>query len=127
MSAAVPAMRAGVRLAATALPVGVLGQYLLAGLALFHDPGLWAWHGAVGIGLVVPVVVLLARGVGRGAPIGLRVGATVVALLYAVQLALVVVGRQQGWGWAMGLHLFNAGLLLAVAVLLAGRVAGWDK
>ena len=46
-------------LAARALPLGILAQFLSAGVALFGDRLLWRAHGAVGGALLLPVLALL--------------------------------------------------------------------
>jgi hypothetical protein len=46
-------------LAARALPIGLLAQFLSPGTALFRDNSLWGLHGAVGVTLSLAVLVLL--------------------------------------------------------------------
>lgn len=101
-----------VRMAALALPVLILAQFLLAGLALFPGGTGWSAHKALGGALLLPILLLfLAR--------PLRRWALLLALLYGLQIAWIVLGQDLGAATLMALHPFNAGLLLVAALMVA--------
>lgn len=106
-----------VRITTLALPVLILTQFLLAGLALFPGGTGWSAHGGLGALLLAPILVLfLAR--------PLRGWALLLALLYGLQIALIVLGQDSGSVMLMALHPFNAGLLLAAALMVAMKATG---
>lgn len=43
---------------AIAIPVGVLGQFLLAGMSLFVDARNWGLHGTLGMMLAIPFAIV---------------------------------------------------------------------
>lgn len=75
-------------LAARALPLGILAQFLSAGVALFGDPSLWGAHGAVGGALSLPVLALLGGAIAILRLRGLGWWAGLSGLLYLSQVAL---------------------------------------
>ncbi len=103
--------------------VGVLAQALLAGRALFVDPGLFSLHGGIGHG-----VLAIAVGTAIGAWVG-RVGrataglATLTVLLLAAQTGLGYTGHRSGVALASALHVplgtAIIGLAASVAVVLS--------
>ncbi|SDA61993.1 DUF6220 domain-containing protein [Sinorhizobium sp. NFACC03] len=105
--------------AACLLPVGILGQFLSAGLALFSDISLWELHAILGGGLSLPVITLLigslivARLRGFGWWAGLMFG------LYVGQVMLAA-GSTPPLLW---LHPFNGTLLFGAASILLFKVA----
>ena len=105
-------------LAARALPVGVLGQFLVAGQALFRNAEVWGAHAALGIGLALPVVALLVGALLTPRLRGFAWWAGLVALLYAVQVALGAGGE----ALALSLHPFNGALLLVASLVLLVKV-----
>lgn len=105
-------------LAARALSLGLLGQFLVAGQALFRDVEVWSAHAALGIGLVLPVIALLG---GVLLTRRLRCFAWwtgLVALLYAMQVALGAGGE----ALPLWLHPFNGALLLVASLVLLAKV-----
>lgn len=107
---------------ARAVPVGILLQYLLAGLGLFHDGRFWSWHGGLGLLLLLPITAMaLAAWLGRAAR-PLRWWAGLLVALYLVQVALIAVGKSSGSGVLQALHPFNGGLMLAVSLVLLAKV-----
>lgn len=108
--------------AARAVPVGILLQYLLAGLGLFHDGQFWNWHGGLGLLLLLPIAAMaLAAWLGRAAR-PLRWWAGLLAALYLAQVVLIVAGQSSGSGILQALHPFNGGLMLAVSLVLLAKV-----
>lgn len=108
--------------AARAVPVGILGQYLLAGLALFQDGAFWAGHGGLGTLLSLPIAAMaLASWFGKAAR-PLRWWAGLLAGLYVLQIVLIVTGQTIGSGLLQALHPFNGGVMLVVALVLVAKV-----
>jgi len=108
----------GFVLAARALPLGLLGQFLLAGQALFRDGEVWGAHAALGAALGLPVLVLLGGALLVGRLRGFAWWAAAVALLFGVQVGLGAAGD----GLALSLHPFNGALLLAASLVLLAKV-----
>jgi hypothetical protein len=104
-------------LSARLLPVGILGQFMLAGTALFRDGSAWGAHAALGGALAIPVGALLAGAVlvARLRDFGWWAG--LVALLYLLQVALAAVGT----ALPLSFHPFNAGLLLTASLVLLAK------
>lgn len=101
------------------IPVAILGQFLLAGLSLFHDARLWAGHGILGSALALPVgMIAVATFIDRRA-LHLRLWALTQATLYVAQVGLILVGQSSGSGVLQALHAFNGALLLLVSFILA--------
>ncbi|WDZ79061.1 DUF6220 domain-containing protein (plasmid) [Ensifer adhaerens] len=104
--------------AACILPVGILGQFLSAGLALFSDSGHWGLHAFLGGALFIPVTSLLtgslivARLRGFGWWAGLTFG------LYVGQVILAA-GSTPPLLW---LHPFNGTLLFGAASIVLFKV-----
>ena len=108
--------------AARAVPMGILLQHLLAGLGLFHDGQFWAWHGGLGLLLLLPVAAMaLAAWLGQPAR-PLRWWAGLLVALYLAQVVLIVAGQSSGSGILQALHPFNGGLMLAVSLVLLAKV-----
>jgi hypothetical protein len=107
--------------AARAVPVGILAQYLLAGLALFHDGLFWGWHGGLGMLLLLPIgaMALAAWLGGRMRP--LRWWAGLLAVLYVLQIVLIVIGQNFGSGLLQALHPFNGGLMLVASLVIVAK------
>ena len=100
------------------LPIGILGQFLSAGIALFQDGGLWSLHATVGGALSLPVVALAcgALFIGRLRGFGWWVG--LILLFYLIQIALAVGSTS----WSLSFHPLNGALLLATSFVLLGKV-----
>ena len=95
--APVPARRALLAVAAS-VPLGILGQFLLAGLALFHGPPGWGAHAVLGFGLIFPIGGVLAASFASNGARPARRWAGATAALYVVQVALIVAGQATGSG-----------------------------
>lgn len=105
-------------LAARALPIGILIQFLSAGTALFRDAEMWALHGAMGGALAVPVLVLAG-----GAALVIRLRgfgwwAGLTLALYLAQVALAAGANPL----PLSLHPLNAALLLTASLTLLAKV-----
>lgn len=108
--------------AARAVSAGILLQYLLAGLGLFHDGWFWSWHGGLGLLLLLPITAMaLAAWLGR-ATRPLRWWAGLLVVLYLGQVASIAIGKSSGSGVLQALHPFNGGLMLAVSLVLLAKV-----
>ncbi len=104
-------------LAARALPLGLLAQFLTAGQALFRDDGLWGVHGALGVTLAVPVAGLLGGALLVRRLRGFAASACLIAALYVAQLALGAADH----ALPLSLHPLNGAILLAASLVLLAR------
>lgn len=105
-------------LSARLLPAGILGQFLLAGQALFRDGALWGTHGALGGSLSIPAGALLSGAIVVRRLRGFGWWAGLVFLLYAIQVALAAGALPM----ALSLHPFNGGLLLVASLVMLAKV-----
>ena len=105
-------------LSARALPLGLLGQFLLAGLGLFTSPGLLDLHGSVGGLLGLPVATLVGGSLLLPRLRGFRWWTGLIGLLYLVQVALGATGAPL----PLSFHPLNAGLLLTASLVLLTKV-----
>lgn len=103
---------------AYALPAGLLGQFLLAGLALFSNGEMWGLHAAVGGLLSVPALALLGGSLALPRLRGFGWWAGLIVLLYGIQVALAA-GSVPA---ALSLHPFNGALLLSSSLILLAKV-----
>lgn len=104
------------------VPAGILLQYLLAGLGLFHDGLFLGWHSGLGMFLLLPIAAMaVAAWFGRQAR-SPRWWAGLLAILYGLQIGLIVVGQNSGSGILQALHPFNGGLMLVVSLVLLAKV-----
>lgn len=101
-----------------ALPLGLLGQFLSAGLALFSDEGLWDIHRGIGAVVGMTVTVLAAGGILVHRLRGFGWWTGLIALLYIVQVALAAGNSPP----LLTLHPVNGALLLAASIVLAAKV-----
>ncbi|WP_460080087.1 DUF6220 domain-containing protein [Roseibium sp. LAB1] len=103
---------------ARALPVGILGQYLTAGLALFRDGELWGLHAASGLVLTGFVGTLTGGSllVARLGALGWWAGLT--GMLYLIQILLSAGSRPE----LLAFHPFNGALLLMVSLVLLVKI-----
>lgn len=108
-------------LAARVVPAGVLAQYLLAGLALFHDGLFWGWHGAVGLTLLLPIGAMAAAAWFGGRARPLRWWTGLQAVLYGVQILSIVAGQTLASGLLQALHPFNGGLMLVMSLVILAK------
>ncbi|MDP3418676.1 DUF6220 domain-containing protein [Falsiroseomonas sp.] len=105
-------------LAARALPLGLLAQFLTAGQALFRDGGLWGAHAALGVALALPVAGLLGGTLLVRRLRGFAASACLIAGLYVAQVALGAADA----ALPLSLHPLNGALLLAASLVLLARV-----
>lgn len=105
-------------MAARALPIGILSQFLSAGTALFRDAELWGLHGAIGGALAVPVLALAGGAVAAPRLRGFGWWAGLTLVLYLLQVALAAGGEPL----PLSLHPLNAALLLSVSLILLAKV-----
>jgi hypothetical protein len=100
------------------LPVGILGQFLSAGLALFGGNNLWGLHAGIGGTLSLLVVALLAGAmlVPRLRGFGWWAGLTFV--LYGTQVMLAAGSVPV----LISLHPLNGALLLGAASVLLFKI-----
>lgn len=104
--------------AARALPLGLLAQFLSAGTALFRDAELWGLHGALGGALAIPVLALAGGAVAAPRLRGFGWWAGLTLVLYLLQVALATGGEPL----PLSLHPLNAALLLSVSLILLAKV-----
>jgi Family of unknown function (DUF6220) len=102
--------------AAFSLPALLLLQFLLAGQALFGGFS-WNLHGALGGIIAIPVLTILSYSLTVQRLRGFGWWAGVLAILYALQLALASSGPR-----ALAIHPFNAALLLTAAIVFLFKV-----
>lgn len=105
--------------AARLVPVAIAAQFLLAGLGLFDDAAAWAWHGALGFGLIVPIGIVLVASLINETAQPWRGRAGILSCLYILQPVLIIAGQETGSGLLQALHPFNGALLLAASLWLA--------
>ncbi|RMC33920.1 DUF6220 domain-containing protein [Paracoccus alkanivorans] len=100
------------------LPVGILGQFLSAGSALFHDSGLWGLHVAAGGILVLPAIALLVGALSVPRLRGFGWWASLIFIIYLIQVALAV----ETMPLLLSVHPFNGALLLSASLVLLAKV-----
>ncbi|WP_353476781.1 DUF6220 domain-containing protein (plasmid) [Salipiger sp. H15] len=105
-------------LAARALPISLLGQFLSAGTALFQDSDLWSLHTAIGGTLAVPVLALAGGALAVPRLRGFGWWASLVLVLYLFQVALAAGGEPL----PLSLHPLNAAFLLTASLVLLAKV-----
>lgn len=105
-------------LSARGLPIGILGQFLSAGIALFENGGAWGLHAAVGGILAAPVAALLGGSLLVRRLRGFGWWAGLVAILYLTQASLAA-GSQST---LLSLHLLNGAILLSASLILLAKV-----
>ena len=105
-------------LAARALPVGLLVQFLSAGIALFSNAEMWGLHAAAGGALFLPVAALLLGSLLVQRLSGFRWWSGLISILYLTQLVLAA-GSEP---FQLSLHPFNGALLLTASLILLAKV-----
>lgn len=105
-------------LLARLLPVALFVQFVTAGLGLFFDAQLIGLHMALGFTLALPPLGLLAGALLVPRLRGFAWWASVLFLLYLVQVALAAGGNPL----PMSLHPANGALLLAASLVLLFKV-----
>jgi Family of unknown function (DUF6220) len=109
------------RALAISIPVLIGGQLFLAGLAIFSDGLAWQWHGALGGGIGLVILLLLGVAVFTPGLKGYRSPATVLFVLYCFQFVWLELGAALAIGWVQALHPANAMALATLSVLMARR------
>ncbi|MBU4527191.1 MAG: hypothetical protein KUA43_18690 [Hoeflea sp.] len=94
---------------------GLVTQAYLAGLGVFGPDG-WALHSVFGSVLALPIIGLALHGWFSSSGRPYRLPASLLLVLYLLQVVLVVVGMGTGLAWLAALHPANA-LLMLVATL----------
>lgn len=107
----------GFLLLALGLPVLILAQVYLAGLAIFSDGALWGMHGAVGGAIGVPIIALALMAWLSAPHRRHRMLTTLLFGLYILQFIFIIAG--EGMGFMLALHPANAIAITVAAVLLA--------
>jgi hypothetical protein len=105
-------------LSARALPIGLFGQFLSAGAALFRDAEIWGLHSAMGGVVALPALVLAVGAVSLRQLRGFGWWAGLTLLLYAIQIALAAGANPL----PLSLHPFNGALLLTASLILLAKV-----
>ena len=108
--------------AAASVPLGILGQFLLAGLSLFVDAGTWEMHGALGSSLLLPIAAVAVGPRIKREIRPLRHWGGALAALYVLQVAFIIAAENLGSGLSQALHVFNAGLLLISALVIVAKI-----
>lgn len=98
--------------------IGLLGQFLLAGLALFTVFAGWGAHRALGVALLLPILAVLVTSFWTQAARPLRWWGLVLAGFYLVQVTLAAVALEG----LKALHVFNAPLVLLAAMALLVKI-----
>jgi hypothetical protein len=100
------------------LPIGIVGQFLSAGTALFRDTEWWGLHAGLGGALSLPVVALVAAALFVRRLRGFSWWAGLIFLLYLVQVALAAGAAPL----ALSLHPLNGALLLSASLIFLAKV-----
>ncbi|URK87329.1 DUF6220 domain-containing protein [Rhizobium sp. RCAM05350] len=109
------------RALAVSVPTLIGGQLFLAGLAIFSDGLAWQWHGALGGGIGLVILLLLGVVVFTPGLKGHRSPAVVLFVLYCFQFVWLELGAALAIGWVQALHPANAMALATFSVLMARR------
>jgi len=102
---------------------GLIGQVYLAGLAVFGTSSGWAAHGMFGGFLGIPIIGLACYSWLGSAGMGYRRPASLLLLLYMLQVGFVVAGMETGTAWIAAFHPANA-LMMLIAALGVVRRSG---
>ncbi|MCF6371149.1 DUF6220 domain-containing protein [Rhizobium halophilum] len=100
------------------LPLGLFGQFLSAGIALFQKSSLWEMHAALGGALSVPIIMLFGGSLIVYRLRGFVWWAGLLVLLFVVQVLLAVGGSPL----PLSLHPLNGAILLAASFILLFKV-----
>jgi hypothetical protein len=103
------------------IPVLIVTQFFLVGLAIFADGAMWELHGAVGGFIALPILSMLLMSLLNVSMRRLRSLSIAVFGLYALQLLWLVIGEVTGIGAIRAAHAANAAFLLLASTLLAYR------
>lgn len=105
-------------LCAWLVPLGLLGQFLTAGVALFQESSFWETHAAFGGALSVPIIMLFGGSLAIRRLRGFGWWAGLLFLLYLVQVSLAVGGSPL----PLSLHPLNGAILFASSLVLVLKV-----
>ena len=100
---------------------GLFLQFFLAGLSIFVGPSWWGMHIAFGRGFAVITLMLLLLALAGRFPRGQVVLTALLIPLYVWQILLIELPGRFGVIVLSALHPVNAGLMVAIAVILAHR------
>ncbi|HZH10316.1 MAG TPA: DUF6220 domain-containing protein [Microvirga sp.] len=103
------------------VPLLIVTQLFLAGLAIFADGNLWELHGAVGGFTALPITGVLLMSILARSQRRLRGFSILTFSLYALQLLWLAIGETTGIDALRAVHAANAGLLLLSSAALAHR------
>lgn len=105
-------------LSARLLPLGILAQFLTAGMALFSGVSDWALHKASGAVLSLPIILLLIGGFSIPRLRGFNWWIILILLLYILQVILASTGTLL----ALAFHPLNGALLLTASLVLVVKI-----
>ena len=95
-------------LISTSVPALIFVQVVLAGLSLYYDGSLLEVHKALGMLIALPIISMMVLALHDG-ELRVNLSRTLILLvLYCVQVALMVIGRETGSGFLPALHVPNA-------------------
>lgn len=100
------------------LPVGLLAQFLSAGVALFQDSSLWGLHAVAGGALSLPAAALVGGALFVGTLRGFGWWTGLIFLLYLVQVVLAAGSASL----PLSFHPLNGALLLSASLVLLAKV-----
>lgn len=105
-------------LSARLLPLGILTQFLTAGMALFSDVLDWPLHKASGAVLSLPIILLLIGALSISRLRGFNWWIILVLLFYILQVILASTGSLL----ALAFHPLNGALLLIASLVLVVKI-----
>ena len=103
------------------VPLLIVTQFFLVGLAIFADAAMWEIHAALGGFIALPIGAMLLIGLLNTSMRRLRSLSLLVITLYALQILWLVIGEATGIGALRAAHAANAAFLLLASTLLAYR------
>ncbi|WP_083637338.1 DUF6220 domain-containing protein [Pararhizobium arenae] len=109
---------------ALSVPLLIGLQLFLAGLAIFSDGVAWEWHRALGSGIGVVILAMLALAITRPALRHYRLLTTLLFALYCLQFVWLELGEALGSGAIQALHPANALLINIASLFMAERTLG---
>ncbi|WP_455270823.1 DUF6220 domain-containing protein [Rhizobium herbae] len=109
------------RALALSIPALIGGQLFLVGLAIFSGGIAWQWHGALGGGIGLVILLLLGTAAVMPGLKSYRFPAAVLFVLYCFQFVWLQLGAALAIGWVQALHPANAMALATLSVLMARR------
>ncbi|MCO5064359.1 MAG: DUF6220 domain-containing protein [Rhizobiaceae bacterium] len=104
-------------LSARILPIGLLGQFLSAGAALFRNANLWSLHTILGASLLISSIILLGGALLVRRLRGFAWWSGLVFVLYLAQIGLAAGTNPL----MLSFHPFNGAMLLAGGLILLAK------